>query len=60
MLAKLLEYMAGASSCGVVMGARVPIALTSRADSADSRMASAALAALIAVKNAAARAGSKG
>jgi phosphate acetyltransferase len=48
MLAKLLEYMAGASSCGVVMGARVPIALTSRADSAQVRMASAALAAVAA------------
>lgn len=48
MLAKLLEYMAGASSCGVVMGARVPIALTSRADSAQARMASAALAAVAA------------
>ena len=40
MLAKQLEYLAGASSCGVVLGARVPIALTSRADSAASRMAS--------------------
>jgi phosphate acetyltransferase len=44
MLAKQLEYLAGAASCGVVLGARVPIALTSRADSATSRMASAALA----------------
>jgi phosphate acetyltransferase len=48
MLAKLLEYLAGAASCGVVMGARVPIALTSRSDGAQSRMASAALAALVA------------
>lgn len=48
MLAKLLEYMAGASTCGVVLGATVPVALTSRADGADSRMASAALAALAA------------
>ncbi|HEX5371968.1 MAG TPA: bifunctional enoyl-CoA hydratase/phosphate acetyltransferase [Aquabacterium sp.] len=48
MLAKLLEYLAGAASCGVVMGARVPIALTSRSDGAESRMASAALAALVA------------
>ena len=48
MLAKQLEYLAGASSCGVVLGARVPIALTSRADSATSRTASAALAALVA------------
>ncbi|RQO59349.1 enoyl-CoA hydratase [Paucibacter sp. KBW04] len=49
MLAKLLEYMAGASSCGVVLGARVPIALTSRADGPASRMASAALAAVVAL-----------
>jgi phosphate acetyltransferase len=48
MLAKQLEYLAGASSCGVVLGARVPIALTSRADSASSRRASAALACLMA------------
>ncbi|MBB4845747.1 phosphate acetyltransferase [Paucibacter oligotrophus] len=49
MLAKLLEYMAGASSCGVVLGAKVPIALTSRADGPSSRMASAALAAVLAL-----------
>jgi phosphate acetyltransferase len=48
MLAKQLEYLAGAASCGVVLGARVPIALTSRADSATSRVASAALAAIVA------------
>lgn len=48
MLAKQLEYLAGASTCGVVMGARVPIALTSRADSAEARVASAALAMLVA------------
>lgn len=48
MLAKQLEYLAGASTCGVVMGARVPLALTSRADSADARVASAALAVLVA------------
>lgn len=48
MLAKQLEYLAGAASCGVVLGARVPIALTSRADTAASRMASAALAMLAA------------
>ena len=45
--AKLLEYLAGAASCGVVLGARVPIALTSRADGAASRVASAALAAVV-------------
>ncbi len=48
MLAKQLEYLAGASICGVVLGAAVPIALTSRADSAPARAASAALALLLA------------
>lgn len=48
MLAKQLEYLAGAATCGVVLGAAVPIALTSRADMADARMASAALALLLA------------
>jgi phosphate acetyltransferase len=48
MLAKQLEYLAGASGCGVVLGAQVPIALTSRADTAEARMASAALAMLVA------------
>jgi phosphate acetyltransferase len=58
MLAKQLDYLAGAASCGVVLGARVPIALTSRADSAASRLASAALAALVAWRNGAAGDGS--
>jgi phosphate acetyltransferase len=48
MLAKQLEYLAGAASCGIVLGARVPIALTSRADGEASRLASAALAARLA------------
>lgn len=48
MLAKQLEYLGGAASAGVVMGARVPIVLTSRADGAESRLASCALAALLA------------
>ena len=48
MLAKQLEYLAGAAGCGVVLGARVPIALTSRADAPISRLASAALAAVAA------------
>jgi len=48
MVAKQLEYLAGASGSGVVLGARVPIALTSRADSAMTRSASALLAKLIA------------
>lgn len=55
MLAKQLDYLAGASGCGVVLGAKVPIALTSRADSAASRMASAALAMLVARSHLAAR-----
>ena len=48
MVAKQLEYLAGAASAGVVLGARVPIALTSRADSATTREASALLAKLVA------------
>ena len=44
MLAKQLEYLAGAASCGIALGAQVPIVLTSRADPAMSRVASAALA----------------
>jgi phosphate acetyltransferase len=48
MLAKQLEYLAGASGSGVVLGARIPIALTSRADGADTRMASALLMKMIA------------
>ena len=48
MLSKQLEYLAGASGSGVVMGARVPIALTSRADGPDTRMASALLVKMIA------------
>ena len=48
MMAKQLEYLAGALGAGVVLGARVPIALTSRADSASTRSASALLAKLVA------------
>jgi phosphotransacetylase len=48
MLAKQLSYFAGADSAGIVMGARCPIALTSRADSIESRLASAALLGLVA------------
>ncbi len=44
MLAKQLEYLAGASGAGLVLGARVPIALTSRADGPMNRVASALLA----------------
>lgn len=48
MLAKQLEYLAGASGAGLVLGARVPIALTSRADGPTTRVASALLALLAA------------
>jgi phosphate acetyltransferase/phosphate butyryltransferase len=48
MLAKQLEYLADARAAGIVLGARVPIALTSRADKPLSRMASCALALLLA------------
>lgn len=47
MLAKQLSYFAGADSAGIVMGARCPIALTSRADPIESRLASAALLGLV-------------
>ena len=46
MLAKQLIYLAGADSAGVVLGARIPIVLTSRADGLTSRIASAAIAQL--------------
>jgi len=48
MLAKQLSYLTGADSAGVVLGAKVPIVLTSRADSVASRLASVALARLLA------------
>jgi len=48
MIAKQLEYLANALTAGVVLGARVPIVLTSRADTAETRVASCAIAALIA------------
>ena len=47
MLAKQLEYLAEAELAGVVLGARVPIILTSRADTPKTRLASAAVAALL-------------
>ena len=47
MLAKQLEYLGGAQAAGIVMGAKVPIVLTSRADSAHSRIASCAIALLL-------------
>lgn len=48
MLAKQLEYLGGASGAGLVLGAKVPIALTSRADGPMNRVASALLAQLAA------------
>ena len=48
MLAKNLSFLAHADSAGIVMGARVPIVLTSRADSVRSRLASCAVASLYA------------
>ncbi len=48
MLAKNLAYLAKADTAGIVLGARVPIVLTSRADSVRGRMASCAIAVLYA------------
>lgn len=48
MLAKQLIYLAGADAAGLVLGARVPIMLTSRSDSLFARRASAALGVLLA------------
>jgi phosphate acetyltransferase len=53
MMAKQLVYFAGAQSAGIVVGARVPIMLTSRADGTLSRLASCAIAQLLAHHNAA-------
>jgi phosphate acetyltransferase len=48
MLAKSLSFLAGADAAGIVLGARVPIILTSRADSLPTRLASCAVAVLVA------------
>ncbi len=48
MLAKQLEYLADAEIAGIVLGARVPIMLTSRADKTLARLGSAAIALLLA------------
>jgi phosphate acetyltransferase len=48
MLAKSLSFLAGADAAGIVLGARVPVILTSRADSMVTRLASCAVAALVA------------
>jgi phosphate butyryltransferase len=48
MLAKQLIFLSGAEAAGIVLGAGVPIILTSRADSARTRIASCALGVLVA------------
>ena len=48
MVAKQLEYLADAQAAGIVLGARVPIVLTSRADNVQTRLASCAVALLLA------------
>jgi phosphotransacetylase len=56
MLAKQLQYLAGADAAGIVLGARVPIVLTSRADNVRTRLASIAVMKLVAhARRAAAR-----
>lgn len=55
MLAKNLTFLTHATAAGIVLGARVPIVLTSRADSVRTRLASCAVAALFAVRRRAAR-----
>ena len=47
MLVKQLQYFGGARGAGIVLGTRVPIVLTSRADTAESRLASCAIAVLL-------------
>ncbi len=51
MVAKQLEYLANALTAGIVLGTKVPIVLTSRADTAETRTASCVIAALIAHAN---------
>lgn len=48
MLAKSLTFLAGAYSAGIVLGAKVPVILTSRADSEAARLASCAVASMLA------------
>jgi phosphate acetyltransferase len=48
MLAKSLSFLAGADAAGIVLGAKVPLILTSRADSMVTRLASCAVATLVA------------
>jgi len=58
MLAKQLQYLAGADAAGIVLGARVPIVLTSRADTVRTRLASTAV--LVRVARAKERTAGKG
>ena len=51
MVAKQLEYLANALTAGIVLGTRVPIVLTSHADTAETRTASCVIAALVAHAN---------
>jgi phosphate acetyltransferase len=55
MLAKNLSFLAGAQAAGIVLGARAPIILTSRADNRQTRLASCAVATLLAHHQATAR-----
>ncbi|OCO98460.1 MULTISPECIES: phosphate acetyltransferase [unclassified Ensifer] len=55
MLAKNLTFLSRADAAGIVLGARVPIVLTSRADSVRTRLASCAVAALYATRRRAAQ-----
>jgi phosphotransacetylase len=48
MLAKQLIYLGQAASAGIVLGAKVPVILTSRADSRQARVASCAIALMLA------------
>lgn len=57
MLAKNLTFLARADAAGIVLGARVPIILTSRADSVRTRLASCAVAGLLAASRRGAAAG---
>jgi len=58
MLAKSLSFLAKADAAGIVLGARVPVILTSRADSLISRLASCAVAVMVAAARRKAAAGS--
>jgi len=51
MVSKELQYLAGADCAGIVLGTRVPLILTSRADNVRARLASIALMALVAAAN---------